>query len=106
MLHVREHRLRVFENRALRGIFGPKGDEVIGGSRKLHNEELHNLYCSQSIIGMIKSRRMRWARHVARIGAKGNAYKILMGNPEGKKPLGRPRRRWKDNIKMDLREIG
>jgi hypothetical protein len=86
-------------------IFGPKRDEVTGGWRKLHNEELHNLYASPSIIRMIKSRRMRWIRHVARMGDKRNAYRILVGNPEGKRPLGRPRRRWVDNIKMDLREI-
>jgi hypothetical protein len=73
--------------------------------RKLHNEELHNLYSSPSIIRMIKSRRMRWAGHVARMGEKINAYRILVGNPEGKRPLGRPRRRWVDNIKMDLREV-
>jgi hypothetical protein len=101
-----EHRLRVFENRVFRGIFGPKRDEVTGGWRKLHNEELHNLYSSRSIIRMIKSRRMRWAGHEARIGEKRNAYRILGGNPEGKRPLGRPRRRWVGNIKMDLREIG
>jgi hypothetical protein len=83
--------------------FGPKRDEVIGGWRKLHNGELHNLYCSLSIIRIIKSRRMRWAVHVARMGEKRNAYRILVGNPEGKRPLGRPRRRWEDNIKMDLR---
>jgi hypothetical protein len=79
---------------------------VTGDWRKLHNEELHNLYSSPSIIRMIKSRRMRWAGHVARMGAKRNAYSILTGNPEGKRPLGRPRRRRVDNIKMDLREIG
>jgi hypothetical protein len=78
----------------------------MGGWRKLHNEELHNLYSSPSIIRMIKSRRMRWAWHVARMGEKRNAYRILVGNPEGKRPLGRPRLRWVDNIKMDLREIG
>jgi hypothetical protein len=72
----------------------------------LHNEELHNLYSSPSIIRMIKSRRMRWAGHVARMGEKRNAYRVLVGNPEGKRPLERPRRRWVDNIKMDLREIG
>jgi hypothetical protein len=87
-------------------IFGPKRDEVIGGGRKLHNEELHNLYSSPSIIRKIKSRRMRWAGHVARMGEKRNAYRILVGKPEGKRPLRRPRRRWEDNIKMDLREIG
>jgi hypothetical protein len=90
----------------LRGIFGPKRDEVIGGWRKLHNEELHNLYCSPSIIRMIKTRRMRWAGHVVHIGGKRNAYRILVGKPEGKRPLGRPRRRREDNIRMDLREIG
>jgi hypothetical protein len=73
---------------------------------ELHNEALHNLYSSPSIIRVIKSRRMRWAGHVARMGEKRNAYKVLMGKPEGKRPLGRPRRRWDDNIRMDLREIG
>jgi hypothetical protein len=80
--------------------------EVTGGFRKLHNEELHSLYSSPSIIRMVKSRRMRWAGHVARIREKRNAYRILVGKPKGKRPLGRPRRRWVDNIKMDLREIG
>jgi hypothetical protein len=79
---------------------------VTGYWRKLHNEELHNLYSSPNIIRMIKSRRMRWAEHVARMGETRNAYRILVGKPEGKIPLGRPRRRWADNIKMDLREIG
>jgi hypothetical protein len=92
----------VFENRVLRKIFGPKRDEVIGGWRKLHNEE-HNLYCSPSIIRMIKSRRMRWAGHVTRIGVKGNAYRILVGKREGKRPLARLRRRWEEDIKIDLR---
>jgi hypothetical protein len=95
----------VFENRVLRRIFGPPRDEVIGGRRKLHNEELHNLYCSPSIIRIIKSRRMRLTGHEARMGDK-NAYRILVGKPEGKRPLGRPRPSWEDNIKMDLREIG
>jgi hypothetical protein len=95
----------VFENRVLRIIFGPKRDEVMGGWRKLHNEELHNLYSSQSIIRIIKSRRMRWAGHVARMGEKRNVYRLLVGKPEGKR-LGRLRRRWMDNIKMDLLEIG
>jgi hypothetical protein len=89
----------------LRRIFGPKRDEMVG-ERKLHNEELRNLYCSLGIIRIIKSRRMRWAGHVARMGEKRNAYRILVGKPEGKRPLGRPRNRWKDNNKMDLREIG
>jgi hypothetical protein len=95
----------VFENRVLRRIFGPKRDEVIGGWRKLHNEELHNLYCSPSIIRMIKSRRTRWPGHLARMWAKRNSYRILMRKPEGKTPLGRPRSRWEDNIRMDVREI-
>jgi hypothetical protein len=90
----------------LRRIFGPKRDEVTADWRKLHNEELHRLYSSPSIIRMIKSRRMRWAGHVARMKEKRNAYRILVGEPEGKRPLGRPRRRWVDNINMDLREIG
>jgi hypothetical protein len=96
----------VVENRLLRRMFVPKADEVTGGWRKLHNEELHNLYSSPNIIRMIKSRRMRLAGHVARKGEKSNAYRILVGNSEIKRPLGRPRRRWVDNIKMDLREIG
>jgi hypothetical protein len=100
-----EHRLRVFENRALRRIFGPKRDKVTGGWRKLHNEELHNLYCSPSIIRMIKSRRMRWAGHVARMRENRNAYMILVRKLEGNRPLRRTRSRWVDNIKMDLREI-
>jgi hypothetical protein len=90
----------------LRRIFGPKRDDVRGDLRNLHNEELHNLYYSLSIIRIMKSSRMRWAWHVARMGEKRNAYRILMGKPEGKRPLGRPRRRWVDHIKMDLREIG
>jgi hypothetical protein len=96
----------VFKNRVLRRISGPKRDEVTGGWRKLHNVELHNLYSSQSKIRMIKSRRMRWARNVARMGEKRDAYRILVGKPEGKRPLGRPRCRWMDNIKTDLRETG
>jgi hypothetical protein len=89
----------------LRRISGPKRDEVTGDWRKLHNEELHNLYSSPNIIRMIKSRRMRWAEHVERMGETRNAFRILVGKPKGKRPLGRPRRRWVDNIKMDLREI-
>jgi hypothetical protein len=101
-----EHRLRVFENKVLRRIFGPKRDEVTGGWRKLHNEELHDLYFSRSIIRIMNSRRMRWAGHVVRMGEKRNAYRLLMVKPEGKRPLGRPRRMWVDNIKTDLLEIG
>jgi hypothetical protein len=103
---MEEHRLRVFENRVLRRIFGPKRDEVAGEWRKLHNEELHDLYSSPSIIKMAKSRRMRWVDHVARMGEKRNAYRLLVENPEGKRPLGRPRRRWVDNIRIDLGEVG
>jgi hypothetical protein len=96
----------VFENRVLRRIFGPKRDGVTGEWRKLHNEELHNLYSLPSIIRIIKSRRMRWAGHVARMGEKRNVYMLLVGKPEGKRPLGRPRRRWINNSKMDLLETG
>jgi hypothetical protein len=101
-----EHKLRVLEKRVLRRIFEPKRDGVLGGWRKLHNEELHNLYSSSGIIRIIKSRRMRWACHVARMGEKRNVYRLLVGKSEGKRPLGRPRRRWIDNIKMELLEIG
>jgi hypothetical protein len=95
----------VFENRVLRRIFGPKRYEVTGEWRKLHNEELRDLYSSPSIIRIIKSRRMRWAGQVTRMREKRNAYRLLVGNPEGKRPLERPRRRWVDNIKMDLGEV-
>jgi hypothetical protein len=101
-----EHKLRVFENRVLRRIFRPKRDGMTGGWRKQHNEELHNLYSSRNIIRIIKSRRMRWAEHAARMGEKRNVDRILVEKPEGKRPLGRPRHRWIDNIKMDLLEIG
>ncbi|KAJ4429564.1 hypothetical protein ANN_21733 [Periplaneta americana] len=97
---------RVFENKVLRKIFGAKRDEVTGEWRKLHNTELHAFYSSPDIIRNIKSRRLRWAGHVARMGESRNAYRVLVGRPEGKRPLGRPRRRWEDNIKMDLREVG
>jgi hypothetical protein len=94
------------ENRVLRRIFGPKRDEVTGEWKKLHNEELRDLYSSPSIIRMIKSRRMRLMGHVARMGEKRNAYRLLVGKPEGKRPLGRPRCRWVDDIRMDLGEVG
>jgi hypothetical protein len=90
----------------LRRIFGPKRDEVTGEWRKLHNEELHDLYSLPSIIRIIKARRMRWAGHVARMGEKRNTYRLLVGKPEGRRPLVRPRRRWLDNIRMDLVEVG
>jgi hypothetical protein len=96
----------VFENRVLRRIFGQKRDEVTEEWRKLHNEELGDLYSSLSIFRIIRSRRMRWAEHVELIGEKRNAYRLFVGKPEGKRPLGRPSRRWMDNIRMDLGEVG
>jgi hypothetical protein len=90
----------------LRGIFGPKRDEITGEWRKLHNGELHNLHSSPDISRQIKSRRMRWAGHVARMGEGRNVYRILVGKPERRRPFGRSRSRWEDGIKMDLREIG
>jgi hypothetical protein len=101
-----ECRLRVFENRVLRRIFGPKRDEVTGEWRRLHNKKLYALNSSPNIIRVIKSRRLRWAGHVARMGERRGAYRALVGKPEGRRPLGRPRRRWEDTIKMDLREVG
>jgi hypothetical protein len=101
-----EHRLRVFENRVLKKIFGFKRGEMTGESRRLHNEELYALYSSPNIIRVIKSRFMRWAGHVARMGDRRGAYSVLVGKPEGRRPLGRPRYRWKDNIKMYLQEVG
>jgi hypothetical protein len=105
---MKEHvlSLTLFENRVLRRIFGPKRDEVTGGWRKLHNEELHGLYSSPSIVRVIKARRMRWAGHVACMGEVRGAYSILVGRLEGRRSLGRPGHRWEDNIKMDLREVG
>jgi hypothetical protein len=100
-----EHRLRVFENRVLRKIFGRKRDEVRGEWRRLHNDEFNDLYSSPNI-RVIKSRRMRWAAHVARMGEDSGAYRILVGRTEGRQPLGRPRRRWEGSIKMDLQELG
>jgi hypothetical protein len=100
------HRLGLFENRVLRRIFGPKRDVVTGEWRKLHKKELRDLYSSPRIIRIIKSRRMRWSGHVARMGEKRNAYRVLVGKPEGKRPLGRLRRRWVDDIRMNLGEVG
>jgi hypothetical protein len=102
----KEHRLRVFENRVLRRVFGPKRDEVTGEWRKLHNEELNDLYSSPNIVRVVISRRMRWARHVARMKEDRGVHRVLVGKPEGKRPLGRPRRRRDDNIKMYLQEVG
>jgi hypothetical protein len=95
----------VFENRSLRRIFGPKRDEVTEGWIKLHKEELHDLYSLPSMIRIIKSKRIRWAGHVARMGEKRNVYRLLVGKTEEKRPLGRSRRRWIDNIKMGILEI-
>jgi len=101
-----ERRLMVFDNRVLRRIFGPKRAGVTREYRKLHNEELNGLYSSPNIFRVIKSRRMRWVRHVACMGERKGVYWVLVGKPEGKRPLGRPRRRCEDNIKMDLQEVG
>jgi len=95
-----ERKLRVFEYMVLRKIFGPRRDEVTEEWRRLHYEELNVLYSSPNIVQVIKSRRMRWAGHVARMGEERGVYRILVGKLEGKRPLGRPRRRWVDNIKM------
>jgi hypothetical protein len=103
---MEERRLWVFENRVLRRIFGPKRDEVTEEWRKLHNEELNDLYCSPNIHRVIKSRRMRWAGHVARMWDKRSVCRVLVGKPEGKRPLGRPTRGWEDNIKMNIQEVG
>ena len=100
-----ERKLRVFENMVLR-IFGLRRDEVTGEGRRLHNEELNDLYTSPNILRVIISRRMRWAGHVERMGEERGVYRVLVGKPEGKRSLGRPRRRWVDNIRMDLQEVG
>jgi len=101
-----ERRLGVLENMVLRRVFGPKRDEVTGEWRKLHNEELRDLYSLPNIVRVVKSRRMRWAGHVARMGEGRGVHRVLVGKPEGKRPLGRPRRRWEDNIKIHLPEVG
>jgi hypothetical protein len=100
-----EQSLRVFEKRVLRRIFGPKRDEATGEWRRLHNKELNDLYSSPNITWVIKLRRMTWVGHVAHMGEKRCAYRILVGRPDGRRPLGRPRCRWEDNIKMDLQEV-
>jgi hypothetical protein len=101
-----ERRLRGFENRVLRGIFGAKRDEVAGEWRKLHNGELNDLYSLPNIMRVVKSRKMRWAGHVARMGAERGLHRVLVGKHEGMRPLGKPRRRWENNIKLDLQEVG
>jgi hypothetical protein len=98
--------MKVFENRVLKRIFGPKTDEVTRERRKLLNEEINDLYSSPNVGRVIKSRRMRWAGHVARMGEERGVYRVLVGKTEGKKPLGRPRHRWVDNIRMDVQEVG
>ena len=100
-----EHRLLVFENRVLKRVFWPKRDKVTGEWRKLHKEELRDLYSQSNIVRVVKLR-MRWVGHVARIGEGRGVHRVLVGKPEGKRPLGRPKRRWEDNIKMDLQEVG
>jgi hypothetical protein len=100
-----ERTLRLFENRVLRRVFEPKKDEVTGEWRKLHNEELNDLYFLSNIVRVVKSRRMRWAGHVARMGEERGVHRVLVGKPEGKRSLGRPRRRWEDKIKMDIQEV-
>ena len=97
--------MKVYENRVLKRVFGPKRDEVTGEWRKLHNVGLRDLYSLPNIVRVVKSRRMRWTGHVALMGEGRGVHMVLVGRSEGKSPLGRPRRRWEDNIKMDLREV-
>jgi hypothetical protein len=101
-----ESRLRVFENRVLRRVFGPKRDEVTEERRKLHNEKLNDRYSLPNTVRVVKSGRMRWAGHVARMWKERGVHRVLVGKPEGKRPLRKPRRRWEDNIKMDVEEVG
>jgi len=101
-----ERRLRVYENRVLRRIFGPKRDEVTGEWRRLHNEELNDLYCSPNVVRVIKSRRIKLAEYVARMAEKRGVYGVLVGKHEEKRRLGSPRLRWEDNIKIDFQEVG
>jgi len=100
-----ERKLKAFEYMVLRRIFGPRRDKVTGGWRRSHNEELNDLYSSPNIVQVIKLRRMRWAGHVAHMGEESGVCRVLLGKPEGRRPLGRPRCRWVDNIKMDLQEV-
>jgi len=101
-----ERRLGVFDNRVLRRILRPKRDKVTGEWRKLHNEEVNDLYSTPNIVRVMKARRMRWAGHLARMGEGTAVYRVLLGKPEGKRPPGRTRCRWEDNIKMDLQQVG
>jgi hypothetical protein len=100
-----ERRLKVFENRVLRRVFGSKRDEVTGEWRKFHNEELNDLYSLPNIVRVVKSKRMRRAGHVARMGEGRGVHRVMVGKPKGRRPLGRPRRRWEDNIKRDLQDV-
>ena len=100
-----ERKLRVFENRVLIKIFGPRRDEVTGEWRRLHNEELNDLYSSPNIVRVLKSRRMRWAGHVARMGEEKGVYRVLVGETGGKETTGETTRRWVDNIRMDLQDV-
>ena len=100
-----ERRLKVFENRVLRRIFGHKRGEETGEWRKLHNEELNDLYSSPNVVRVIKARRMKWVGHVVHMGERRGIYRVLVGRPEGKRPLGRRRHRWEDNMKMDLHKV-
>jgi len=100
-----KRRPRVFQNRVLRRIFGPKRDDVMGEWRKLHNKELNDLYSSPNIVRVIKSRRMRWVGHAAHMGERKGIYRVFVRKPKGKRSLGRPRRRWEDNIKIDLQGV-
>jgi hypothetical protein len=101
-----ECRLRVFQNMALRRIFRPKRDKATGNWRRLHNKELYTLYSLPNVIWVIKSRRLRWAGHVAPMAKRKGAHTVLMGKPEGRRPLERPKHRWEYNIKTDLQEVG
>jgi hypothetical protein len=105
LILMEERRLRVCENTVLGRVFGPKRDEVTGDWRKLHNEELSDLYSLPNIVRVVKSRRMSWAGHVPRVGEGRGVHRVLVGKPDRKRPLGRPRHRWEDNIKMDLQEV-
>jgi len=101
-----ERKLKAFENMVLRRKFGPRREEITGEWRRLHNEKLNDLYSSPNIVRVIKSRRMKWPGHVARMGEVRGVYRVLVGKPEGRRSLGRPSRRWVDNIMMDLQEVG
>ena len=106
LILLKDRKLRVFEKIALRRIFGTRRDEVMREWRRMRNEEINDLYSSPNIVRVIKWRRMRWTGHVARMGEERGVYRFLVGKPEGRRPLGRHRCRWVDNIRMDLQEVG